>query len=209
MLFLVHFGLYLGKAALQFSWKPPRNGRPSLSLANEANERLFCLWTATYWTPNSCLGWNYKISTAQIDRRSFSHISEAFPEERVFAGSNLDDRAPNRAQCVHKEAEGLGKWHLNRSRHYLWCISDGTLDCTSDIFHFGCYFWFISDYISDFCTLELISDVISDAVRICGLEIKKNISRVHSGPWNCFVLNLYVITYLSFAIFGLVFFFWV
>ena len=59
-------------------------------------------------------------------------------------------------------------------------------------------------------TLEPISDGISDAFQIFGLEIKKKkLGRVHGTPWNCFLLNLYVITYLSVEIFGLVFFFWV
>ena len=59
-------------------------------------------------------------------------------------------------------------------------------------------------------TSETILDGISGAFQIFGLEIKKKKSgRVRGTPWNHFVLNLYVITYLSFAIFGLVFFFWV
>ena len=59
-------------------------------------------------------------------------------------------------------------------------------------------------------TSETILDGISGAFWIFGLEIKKKISgSVHGTPWNRFVLNLYVITYLSVAIFGLVFFFWV
>ena len=59
-------------------------------------------------------------------------------------------------------------------------------------------------------TSESTSDGICDAVRIFGLEIKKKkLGRVHGTPWNRFVLDLYVITYLSVAIFGLVFFFWV
>ena len=58
-------------------------------------------------------------------------------------------------------------------------------------------------------TLESISDGISGAFQIFRLEIKKKISgRVPGTPWYHFVLNLYVITYLSVTIFGLVFFFW-
>ena len=56
--------------------------------------------------------------------------------------------------------------------------------------------------------MEPTSDGICDAVRIFGLDIKNKIlGRVHGTPWNHFVLDLYVITYLSVAIFGLVFFF--
>ena len=72
------------------------------------------------------------------------------------------------------------------------------------VMHFG---WYFGLYFR-FFTSETISDGISGAFQIFGLEIKKNISgRVHGTPWNRFVLNLYVITYLSVTIFGLVFFF--
>ena len=75
------------------------------------------------------------------------------------------------------------------------------------VMHFGRYF----GLYFGFFTSETISDGISGAFRIFGLEIKKKkkSDRVHGTPWNCFVLTLYVITYLSVAIFGLVFFFWV
>ena len=36
-----------------------------------------------------------------------------FPEERIPLRSNLHDRAPDRAQCVHEEGGGLGKLDLN------------------------------------------------------------------------------------------------
>ena len=42
-----------------------------------------------------------------------SNISKAFPEERISLRSNPYDRAPDRAQCVHKEGGGLGKLDLN------------------------------------------------------------------------------------------------
>ena len=74
------------------------------------------------------------------------------------------------------------------------------------VMHFG---WYFRLYFG-FFTSETISDGISGAFWIFGMEIKKKKSgRVHGTPWNRFVLNLYVITYLSVAIFGLVFFFWV
>ena len=79
------------------------------------------------------------------------------------------------------------------------------LDAICDAFHmvFQIVFWIF--------TSKPISDGISDAFWIFGLKIKKKkkLGRVHGTPWNHFVLNLYVITYLSVAIFGLVFFFWV
>ena len=73
------------------------------------------------------------------------------------------------------------------------------------VMHFG---WYFLLYFG-FFTLETILDGISGVFQIFGLEIKKKLSgRVQGTPWNRFVLNLYVITYLSVAIFGLVFFFW-
>ena len=74
------------------------------------------------------------------------------------------------------------------------------------VMHFG---WYFGLYFG-FFTLETISDGISGAFSDFQTGDQKKISgRVQGTPWNCFVLNLYVITYLSVAIFGLVFFFWV
>ena len=75
------------------------------------------------------------------------------------------------------------------------------------VMHFG---WYFRLYFG-FSTSEPILDGISGAFQIFGLEIKKK--KIRQDPWDpleslCTEF-IYVITYLSVAIFGLVFFFWV
>ena len=73
--------------------------------------------------------------------------------QRLFERrSNPDNRAPDRAQCVHKEG-GLGKLDLN-------AICDA--------------FWMVSQIIFRIFTLDGISDGISDAFRIFECREKKN-----------------------------------
>ena len=82
-------------------------------------------------------------------------ISLSVQQERVFIRADSNDRTPNRIKCVHKEGGGLGK------------LLELDLDAICDGFRM--VFWIIFRIF----TSEPVSDGISDAFQIFGLEIKK------------------------------------
>ena len=86
---------------------------------------------------------------------NLGRFQRLFERKRISPRSNPDNRAPDRAQCVHKEG-GLGKLDLK-------AICDA--------------FWMISRMIFRIFTSDGISDGISDAFLIFGCGGKKKLRR--------------------------------